>query len=133
MTFRPLLSLALLALFVTGCYYDNEELLYPQVSGLCDTTAVTYGGSIQPMLSRNCYACHSNANAPGFGDNIRLELYSDVKANLQRVYGAITWHSGFSRMPKNAAKLDDCSIRMFELWMQNDAPNDFVASGGGLQ
>lgn len=112
-----------------GCYYDNEEALYPQLTDGCDTTNVTYAGSIVPILVANCYSCHSNANAPTFGDNIRLEAYADVQANLTRIYGAVSWSGSYSRMPKNSGKLPDCSIRMIELWIAQGAPNSIIATG----
>ncbi|MBE0643214.1 MAG: hypothetical protein IH600_03975 [Bacteroidetes bacterium] len=124
--FTILVSCSLLA----GCYYDNEEALYPQLNSGCDTTNVTYAGSVVPVLVGSCYSCHSNANAASFGDNIRLESYSDVKSNLTRLYGAITWDPKFTRMPKNSGKLDDCSIRIIEIWMAQGAPNNIVPQGG---
>jgi len=119
-------SSALLA----GCYYDNEEALYPQVNNICDTANVSFAGSIVPILRTSCYGCHSNANAAQFGENIRLEDYADVKANLDRLYGAVTWQADYARMPKNAAQLDDCSIRKIEIWMAQGAPDSFAPTGG---
>ena len=125
----PTLLLSGLVL-LAGCYNDSEEALYPRLDGGCDTTNVTFAGSVVPILSANCYSCHSNANAALNGENIRLEDYADVKANLPRLYGAITWQSGYSRMPQNGAKLDDCAIRTIEIWMAQGAPQNAVFSGG---
>ncbi|MFZ1729079.1 MAG: hypothetical protein WBQ23_02675 [Bacteroidota bacterium] len=123
-------SLIASAIIFTGCYYDSEEALYPQLNNGCDTTNVTYAGSIVPILVGSCYSCHSNANAGAFGDNLRLESYSDVKANLNRVYGAIAWQGGYKNMPKDSNKLSDCSIRVFEIWISQGAPNSIIAQGG---
>ncbi len=113
-----------------GCYYDSEEALYPQLDTVCDTTNVTYAGSVVPILAANCYSCHSNANAAAFGDNIRLESYNDVKNSLDRLYGAVTWDDSYAKMPKDGSKLPDCSIRILEIWMEQGAPNTFVPQGG---
>jgi hypothetical protein len=133
MTRHILLALLLLPVIAGGCYYDSEEALYPQLSSGCDTTSVTFAGSIQPMLSRSCYSCHSSANAAVYGDNIRLESYNDVRANMQRVYGAIAWLGGYSRMPKSGAQLSDCEIQSFAIWMREGAPNNAAGSGGGTR
>jgi hypothetical protein len=125
-------SLIVSAIILTGCYYDSEEALYPQLNNGCDTTNVTYAGSVVPILVGMCYSCHSNVNAGGSGNDIRLESYSDVKANLTRVYGAITWESGYEKMPKDSNKLSDCYIRVFEIWIAQGAPNS-IASQGGAQ
>ena len=117
-------------LLLSGCYYDNEEALYPTLSSGCDTTNVTFAGSIVPILSANCYSCHSNANAAQFGENIRLESYADVKQNLDRLYGAVTWQPGYSQMPKNSAQLSDCAIRTIDIWIQQGAPDNAITQGG---
>jgi hypothetical protein len=127
---HTLFLLLAVGLLVTGCYYDSEEALYPQLNSGCDTTNVTFAGSIVPILSASCYGCHSNANAAQFGDNIRLESYDDVKRNLERLHGAVTWQSGYTPMPQNTAKLNDCSIQIIEIWMAQGAPDNFVTHGG---
>jgi len=56
------------ALFAAGCYYDTVEELYPVNTNLpCDTTAVTYSGTIAPIITGTCSKCHaaSTANANG--------------------------------------------------------------------
>jgi hypothetical protein len=119
----PVLSV-LIIFFCISCYYDNEEHLYPEISSSCDTTNVTFSGSISGMLSNNCLSCHSNSTAANFGNNIRLQDYSDVNAQRQRVLGSINYKSGFSPMPKGGAKLNDCLIAQFEIWVNNGAPNN---------
>jgi hypothetical protein len=114
----------LITLFCISCYYDNEENLYPEINTSCDTTNVTFSGSISIMISNNCYSCHSNSTAANFGNNIRLQDYSDVNAQSQRVLGSINHNSGFSPMPKGGAKLNDCLIKQFEIWVNNGSPNN---------
>ncbi len=122
--------LAAAVMLMTSCYYDSEEALYPQGSDNCDTTNVTFTGSIVPILAASCYSCHSDANAAQFGNNIHLQSYDDVKANLDRLYGAVTWQPDFPRMPRDGAQLDDCSIRKIEIWMAQGAPESFAPVGG---
>jgi hypothetical protein len=51
------------SLFLTSCYNDNEEDLYP--AGACELTAVTYATTIKPIMQASCAmaGCHNNATA----------------------------------------------------------------------
>jgi hypothetical protein len=104
-----------------SCYYDSEEELYPVTGQGCDTINVTFTKNISPILGTYCMGCHSNANAPGSGNNIRLETYDDARANSARMYTAVA-HLGPNPMPKNAGKLSDCVIRQFAIWNTTNTP-----------
>ncbi len=101
-----------------GCYYDKEELLYPD--NVCDTTNVTYSRSVAPVLSAACNGCHSG-NTPSF--NVRLDNYLSVKAQVDnnKLLGVINHTAGFYPMPKNAAKLNDCNIKLITNWVRSGA------------
>lgn len=114
---------AALAFFVSSCYYDSEEVLYPAFGKACDTTNVTYAKSIAPILSDNCVSCHgSTFKATGGG--VRLDNYDDVKSNLENVIGAINHSDVNSPMPKNSAKLSDCKLKQFDIWNKAGALNN---------
>ena len=117
-----LLLLVLLApLVVQSCYYDSEESLYPTLSTTCDTVNITFSKNIVPIMSSNCYGCHSNANAPAFGNSISLEDYTDVVDAYDKLYASIT-HQSSKPMPKNSAQLSSCALRQFAIWRQNGFP-----------
>ncbi|HNW53110.1 MAG TPA: hypothetical protein PKN21_02525, partial [Bacteroidales bacterium] len=59
-TLGPLALIIALALTLGGCYYDNEEDLYLGSSG-CDTTNVTYSGTVVPVFAGYCNSCHSSS------------------------------------------------------------------------
>jgi len=111
---------------ISGCYYDSEEFLFPEINNQCDTSNVTFGETIQPVLSQYCYSCHSNSAAAAYGGNIKLEDYNDVKvyADNGRLLGAIQHAPGYSAMPKGGAKLDDCTINLFSIWIENGTPDN---------
>ena len=109
--------LIIIPIIAIGCYYDNEETLYPGSEGDCDTTQVTFTLDIQPILSNYCYACHSNQNAPDNGNNIRLENYTDVKSMSGSIIEAINHNPPFTPMPFGEGKLNDCLINQFEAWV----------------
>ena len=89
----------------------------------CDTTNVTFSGTIWPMISLNCTGCHSGAEPAG---NIRLEDYASVviPASDGRLFGAISHSAGFSPMPKNQPQLSDCKIEQVKTWIEDGTPNN---------
>lgn len=106
-----------------GCYKDKRELLYPENN--CDTTRVTYVGTIQPILSKNCASvgCHEGAASAA---GIDLSNYSGTKiiADNGRLIGVINHNPGFSPMPKNAAKLSNCDINKISAWVNKGSMNN---------
>lgn len=112
---------AIFSFFFVSCYYDNEEALYPTLSNACDTANVTFSGTIAPMLSNNCYSCHSNANA-SFGAGIHLQAYSDVTANSAKIVAAIKRTGPFPMPP--GGKLDACSVSQFDIWVKKGMLNN---------
>src|ERR1035437_174499 len=119
--FISLATMAIFLLFFVSCYYDNEEALYPTINNACDTTNVTYSGTIAPILNNSCNSCHSNANA-SFGGGIRLQAIADVITNSSRVVAAIK-QTGTYPMPPGG-KLNSCSITQFDIWIRNGMPNN---------
>lgn len=124
---RSIINLAVFSAFLlifVSCYYDSEEALYPQLSTSCDTTNVTFSGTIVSVLNNNCYSCHSNKTAASYGNNIHLEDYSDVVSNIDRVAGSVKHKTGFSAMPKNGGSIKSCSIDQLDIWVRNGMPNN---------
>ena len=112
-------------LLISACFYDSEEYLYPQIGNSCDTTAITFSGSVKPILQTYCYICHSNATS-SFGNNIKLEDYTDVKIKVDdnSLFGSVNFSTGYSPMPKNSQKIDDCKIAIIKKWVEAGAPNN---------
>jgi uncharacterized membrane protein len=124
---KRILSILLIIFVATiaGCYYDNEEKLYPVISTSCDLTNVTYALTIKPILQASCYTCHSNSNASSSGGGIRLEDYADVKSSASgRLMGAVNQATGYSAMPKGGGKLTDCEISQLQKWIDNGMLNN---------
>ena len=112
----------LIMIGITSCYYDNAEELYPQPIE-CDTLNVTYSQTIVPIMSTNCDFCHSGS-APSA--NVRTDTYDDLKiiADNDRLWGSINHESGYSSMPKDRPKLNDCDLKKIRVWLDNGALND---------
>lgn len=113
-----------LLLTFLSCYYDSEEALYPVIGTSCDTTDVTFTGTVSPMLANNCYSCHSNASSASFGNGIAIENYADVKARAISIQGSVKHSASYSPMPKNGGKLNPCLIDQFDIWIKNGMPNN---------
>jgi hypothetical protein len=118
--------LIVIPLLAAACYYDNEEYLYPSVisGSTCDTAQVTFSGTVSPILQNNCWSCHSDAAAGSFGNNIKLENYSDVKNHIEALTGSINHEGSYSPMPKNGNKLSNCLIRKIEIWSEDGTPDN---------
>jgi hypothetical protein len=119
--FISLATITIFSLFFVSCYYDNEEALYPALSNSCDTTNVTYSGTIVPILNNSCLTCHSNLST---GGSILLTDYAQVVANAPRITGSIKQLQGFSAMPKNSAKIKSCSITQWDIWVRDGMLNN---------
>jgi hypothetical protein len=119
--FISLATIFIFTIFFVSCYYDNEEALYPTLSNACDTTNVTFSGTIASILSNNCYSCHSNANA-AFGGGIHLQSIADVITNSSKIVVSIN-QTGSKPMPPGG-KLSSCSITQFDIWVRNGMPNN---------
>ncbi|MEM6630695.1 MAG: hypothetical protein AAF694_13530 [Bacteroidota bacterium] len=123
--------LGLCILLAAGCYYDNEEELYPEgtaqnpnePAAACDTTEVSFSLAVFPIIQSNCLPCHSASRSSG---NVVLEDHGDVlvEVNSGRLMGTITHSPGFSPMPRNANKLPDCEISTVQAWVKQGAENN---------
>ncbi len=111
--------LMMLALALTGCYYDKEEVLYP--NSFCDVTNVTWSGTIQPLVQSRCATpgCHVVG-----GQSPDLSTYSAFKAqvDLGRVQArAIQGTPSF--MPPSG-KMPNCNIQQLQTWINAGALNN---------
>lgn len=119
--------LIIFMVILAGCYYDNEEELYPEGLAPCDTTGVTYSGTVLPILqANNCTGCHSGAAPQG---NVSLDDHTSIAAAGQvpagqpgSLYGSISHADGNFPMPKNGNKLSDCDISKIKKWIDEGTP-----------
>lgn len=100
-----------------GCYYDNEEDLYPIDPSLtCDTVDVSYQVTVTPILEATCVGCHTGNFPSG---NQLLDNYQSVAdaANNGKLFGVINHETGFSAMPPSGVKIDACDIDKIKSWI----------------
>lgn len=89
-------------------------------NGPCDSSNVTFSGTINSLLQNSCVGCHSGSS----GTN--LVGYANVKAQVDngKLFCAVNHESGCLPMPQNAAKLSNCKIRQIKIWIDAGAPNN---------
>ncbi len=111
-------------IFLSSCYYDNEEYLYGNAP--CDVSAVTYSVTVSNILATNCYSCHSTATGNASGGGIVFDNYAKLKpyATNGQLVGSITHAGGYSPMPKGATKLSSCDIQKIQAWVSAGAPEN---------
>ncbi|HSI91455.1 MAG TPA: c-type cytochrome domain-containing protein [Adhaeribacter sp.] len=90
----------------------------------CDTTNVTFTATIKPLVQNNCQGCHSGGAAASGGLDFTTHGGLAAVALNGRLEGAVTHATGFSPMPKNGNKLNDCQIAQIRKWISNGAPNN---------
>ena len=114
----------LTVLWLSSCYYDKADLLYPLSASPCDTvTAISYSQKVVPMFQQYCYGCHSGGSPSG---GIAMGTYETDKALALngKLYGTITYANGYSPMPEGMGRLSDCQIAIIKKWIDNNTPNN---------
>jgi len=109
---------------LTTCYYNKEEILYPDKP--CVTTHITFTGKIDSLFATNtCYTCHASSVAPPDGGGLKLDKYTVARDNINRVYGAVTHQNGFFAMPLGQNEtIDPCAINIIQVWRDSGMPEN---------
>lgn len=114
-------------LFLTSCYKDKEELLYPvQVSSCTPNKNISFTNDLKPILIQHCDKCHTSSKASKLGGGLVLETYSQVHSSVNKnnFISSIKQDGKATAMPKNEAKLSACDINAFETWVFEGAANN---------
>lgn len=121
MTHLKAVFVSICLLFIAGCYYGNEEDLFPDSE--CVTENVSFQNVVMKIIDTNCIVCHSAGANLG---NVNLSSYDNVKVyvNNGKLLGAIRREPGFSPMPQNAAQLRSCDIDRIASWISAGSPNN---------
>lgn len=105
--------------FLSGCYYDNEEELYP-LTAACETTNVTWAATVQPLIQARCATsgCHVSG---GFGPG-DFTQYTEVKAKVDDGrFQAEVIQAG--SMPPSG-RLAPCDLQKLQVWIDAGALNN---------
>ena len=111
-----------LALLFGACYYDKEDVLYPEIP-CAAVTSPGFSTDILPIMNARCNNCHAGAFASA---GIRLDSYGEVLkyANSGSLMGSIRHSPGYSAMPKNGGKITACEIQKMEAWISSGLNNN---------
>lgn len=114
---------ALLLAAPQACYYENEETLYPVDSTACNTTGITYGNTIQALVTANCSGsdCHGPApNTSGFAFDTYEALRDYALGPNSNLIARI--NDAGNPMPKGGPLLPECDRAQIAAWVNAGAP-----------
>ncbi|HQW87096.1 MAG TPA: hypothetical protein PLH93_07920 [Flavobacteriales bacterium] len=89
----------------------------------CDTTNVTYSGTIVPLVQQRCGGCHGGANPQG-GLNLGTHAVLSTLALDGTLAASVTHAPQAIPMPPSGPMLPQCDIDKFLIWIQDGAPNN---------
>ena len=124
------LLIKILVIVITVCslqaciYQRSQEVI------ACDTLNLSYQLDILPIITNNCYICHSAANNISQGNSINLEGYVNLKSQLDQGYVIPNIKhisvpgKTIDFMPLNAAMLPACNIAQIQAWYNSGASNN---------
>jgi mono/diheme cytochrome c family protein len=104
------------------CTSDNIEDFTGNIND-CDTLQVSYANHIAPVMAASCNACHSAAAPLGGVNTSDFSGLSLVAAN-GKLKGAVNHQPGFSPMPQGQPKLDSCTLKRINAWINQGFPNN---------
>jgi hypothetical protein len=95
-----------------GCYYDNEEELYPRAA----TDSVSFAADIAPMINQNCATstCHG-------GPEVHLTTYDEIRNRKDLIKQRAV--EGNPPMPAAGLMPEPNRIKLGK-WIDAGAPNN---------
>ncbi len=135
---KIILSALLISSVLVGCYYDKADVINPNAAYIgCDTTKVSYSGSIAPILTDNgCNVCHGSGAAASSGGGIILDSYTGVHSSAAAgqlipavrqdatCSTCVPAYPEYEIMPKGGTKLSSCNINKIIAWVNQGAQNN---------
>jgi len=115
------MSLFMLTITYSSCYYDVEEELYDPK---CDSLDVTYMGTIRGIVFSYCQNCHNTGVESG---GVILDTYEGIRAVVDdgRLLSAVKRDVVASPMPPPpSTRISDCAIEQIEVWIRRGAPKN---------
>ena len=119
-----------------SCHYDKYDTLIkpglPVDTAFVIPATPSYKNHIVPILSANCYSCHSAANK-SLGGGFEQDTWSGVHQfctpsdSTATIISCITWNPYFSSslyMPNNGKKLSAQNIAIIVRWVFQGAKNN---------
>ncbi|MBN2172620.1 MAG: cytochrome c [Bacteroidales bacterium] len=108
-------------------WIKDTIFIIPPDTTICDSSNVTYPGTVFPILQQNCITCHSQPIPAGGLDFNDYENVAFV-AQSGQLMGAIRQLPPYTPMPENGPPLTDCEIGLIQKWINDTTFN--TGSGG---
>ena len=95
----------------------------------CDTSAVTFSGTILPIMDAYCTGCH-DASSPSGGLSLTAYLGTGSNDGIVdvagdgRLLGSLNGEVGFVSMPPGGSMLPQCLIDQIRIWVDAGYPED---------
>jgi uncharacterized membrane protein len=117
--------LAIFVIVVTliSCINKKQDPAVATCDLISNNLIVSFQKDISPILSINCYQCHSSKNASG---GVILDNMTYLKAFAENgdLYESIRLRAdGTASMPRGS-KLTDCEINTIKLWVMQGSKNN---------
>lgn len=111
--------LVLSSLVFAGCYYDKEEILYPNSTIDCSSVNATYATGVAPIMAAKCATsgCHNKQSVAG---GLILESYSQVSAASAKIRQRVVVEK---TMP-TSGPLPSNEIAIIKCWIDAGSPNN---------
>ena len=102
---------------VSGCYYDKEELLYPDGIN-CATVPARFSADVNPIIQSRCAisGCHAAGSTNGRGP---LTSYDLIKNAAVEIKAAVV-----SKFMPQGSSLTPIEIKTISCWVDAGAPNN---------
>lgn len=89
----------------------------------CDTSAVTFSGTVWPLVNTSCTGCHSGS-APQGGVSLTNHAQVAAAAANGSLLGTLNNDPGYPLMPFNGPALSDCAIAAVRIWIEDGSPDN---------
>lgn len=117
---KAIICSVLSVLFITGCYYDKEDLLYP-VTGSTNCTAIPakFSVEIKTIMQNKCATsgCHDASTAAG---SVTLVTYAQISAAA----GRINQRCIIEKNMPPGAPLTNAEIAALKCWINSGTPDN---------
>lgn len=102
---------------LSGCYYDAEDELYPEV---CDTSTLTFQADIEPLIANKCgvTGCHVTG---GTGNGL-FDSFQGVKNKADN--GSLRNRVLVTKDMPPSGSITACELQLIEAWLDAGAPNN---------
>jgi len=108
-----------LLVFLSSCYYDNYESLYPDAGLACDTTSVTFTPVVSSIVSQSCATTGCHVSGTG---RVPLTNYDEIKVSIDN--GTFQQRALINQNMPPSGPLNSCTIKQINTWIEQGALNN---------